>query len=167
MATWFLLRRCANPECHAVVFVMSGYQGQVKEALPPETLDWDPTNLPETIKETLQEAILCFSTDCFRATALMARRTLELVCDDQNAGGDNLKARIKALGENAVVPTRLFAALDNLRLLGNDAAHVEARDYLTVGRDEAKLALDVAKEVLKAVYQYDDLVTRLEALKAP
>lgn len=164
-STWYLVRRCPNTDCHAVIFVMSGVQGDIKESMPAETLEWDATNLKPEIKETLEEAVLCFSASCFRASAIMARRTLELVCDDQSATGANLKARIQALGQNAVVPTRLFAALDNLRLLGNDAAHVEAKDYLKVGADEARLAIDVAKEVLKAVYQYDDLVTRLEALK--
>lgn len=164
-ATFYLVRRCPNTNCHAVVFVMSSLLGQIKESLPAETLDWDATNLPDEIKETLEEAVLCYSSACYRASAIMARRTLELVCDDQGATGSNLKNRIQALGDNAIVPARLFAALDNLRLLGNDAAHVEAKDYLKVGADEAHLALDVAKEVLKAVYQYDDLVARLEALK--
>ena len=59
----------------------------------------------------------------------------------------------------------LLEALDDLRLLGNDAAHVESQVYNQVGKDEVELALDVTKEVLKSVYQYADLLNRLRALK--
>ena len=52
------------------------------------------------------------------------------------------------------------------RLLGNDASHVESRDYL-VGREEVELAIDIAKEVLKSVYQLTDIVSRLDKLKKP
>jgi len=37
--------------------------------------------------------------------------------------------------------------------LGNDAAHVEAKAYDNTGKDEAELAIELAKELLKAVYQ--------------
>lgn len=56
-------------------------------------------------------------------------------------------------------------ALDSLRLLGNDAAHVAAKNYNGVGRDEVEAAVDLTKEILKAIYQYNDLLAKLNALK--
>lgn len=44
---------------------------------------------------------------------------------------------------------------------------MELKDFDTVGKTEAELALEIAKELLKGVYQYEDLVARLEALKRP
>jgi hypothetical protein len=64
-----------------------------------------------------------------------------------------------------VVPQELLDAADELRLLGNDAAHIEAKSYDAIGKDEASLAIELAKELLKAVYQYSSLVNRLRALK--
>ena len=61
------------------------------------------------------------------------------------------------------MPEALLDGLDELRLLGNDATHVEARLYDDVGQEEAELAIDVTKEVLKGVYQYGDLLKRLKA----
>jgi hypothetical protein len=57
--------------------------------------------------------------------------------------------------------------MDALRLLGNDAAHIEARTYNDVGQDEVEVAIDVTKEILKAVYQHRSLVARLDALRRP
>ena len=65
----------------------------------------------------------------------------------------------------AVIPTDLLDAADNLRLLGNDAAHVEAKAYDAIGVQEATLAVTLAKELMKAVYQYSSLVDQLKALQ--
>jgi hypothetical protein len=166
-ATYFAIRRCPNNECRGVIFAAVSNTGQVLESHPPEVVDWDASNLPTPVVESLEECVQCLAVRCFRASALMARRTLELVCDDQDAKGHNLQTRLAALGTKAVVPAALLDGLDALRLLGNDAAHVNAKDYEQVGETEARLALDVTKELLKAVYQYTDLVARLEALKMP
>ena len=64
-----------------------------------------------------------------------------------------------------MIPTDLLDAADNLRLLGNDAAHVEAKIYDNIGMQEAMLAVTLAKELLKAVYQYSSLVDQLKALQ--
>ena len=95
----------------------------------------------------------------------MIRRTLEELCEDKGANGANLKERIAALRANVVLPSELFAAMDELRLLGNDAAHIEAKVYDSIGKEEVDLGLLLTKEILKAVYQLDDLVKRLQALK--
>jgi hypothetical protein len=95
----------------------------------------------------------------------MVRKTLEELCADRGATGDNLKARIKALGTKVVLPQDLLEGLDELRLLGNDAAHIESKEYDTVGREEVEIGIEVTKEVIKAVYQMSELVGRLRALK--
>ncbi len=95
----------------------------------------------------------------------MVRRTLEDLCAEKKADGKKLKGRIAALDSSVILPPRLMRGLDNLRLLGNDAAHVEALYYAKIGKEEVDIAIGVAKEVLKSVYQFDDLVSRLEKLK--
>lgn len=95
----------------------------------------------------------------------MVRRVLEELCEDKGAKGDNLMKRIAALSSTIVIPAGLLPAADELRLLGNDAAHIEAKTYDTIGANECEIAIELAKELLKAVYQYTDLVARLQALK--
>jgi hypothetical protein len=141
--------------------------GAVVASYPPETIDFDATGLPVTIKESLEEAIKCHAAGCFRASALMIRRTLEELCQERSATGGTLKARLSALSSRVVIPSELLDAADELRLLGNDAAHVEAKDYDDVGKQEVEAALLLAKEILKGVYQYSNLVKSLRALKKP
>jgi hypothetical protein len=162
----YTLRQCPRRECRGIVFCVGAEElGRLLYSYPPETVDWDASNLPERVLDTFEEAITAEANQCYRASALMTRRTLELVCADQGATGANLLERVKNLGKQVVLPQALLDALDQLRLLGNDAAHVDAKTYAKVGQDEARVALDVAKELLKSVYQLNDLLSRLQALQ--
>ncbi len=159
-------RRCPNTECLSLVQVVL-QSGSLVESFPPEVIDFDSTNLPPDILSSLEEAIKAHAAGCFRASALMVRRVLEELCDDKKATGSDLKQRLAALSTSVVVPKELLDAADELRLLGNDAAHISAKNYDTIGTNEAELAIELAKELLKAVYQYASLVDRLKALKKP
>jgi hypothetical protein len=140
---------------------------RVIESFPPEVIDFDSTNLPTPILASLEEAIKAHAANCYKASALMVRRVLEELCDDKKAVGSDLKKRLASLSGNVVIPKELLDAADELRLLGNDAAHINAKDYDKIGPEESKLAIELAKELLKAVYQYASLVDRLKALKKP
>lgn len=160
------VRRCPNPECNTVLFV-SLKEGAVIESFPNVTIDFDATNLPEAILSTLEEAVKCHSAGCYRAAALMVRKTLENLCADKQAKGANLKLRIADLRNTIVISSDLLDAADELRLLGNDAAHVEAQAYDAIEAEEVEVAIELTKELLKAVYQHTSLVARLRALKMP
>lgn len=158
------LRRCPDPNCHSLVFfIMVG--GKLVESFPAETIDFDATNIPVNVQNAFEEAIKCHAQSCFVASAIMVRKTLEELCRDRNATGTNLKERIKALSTKVVIPQELLNGLDDLRLLGNDAAHIESQEYTKVGQEEVEVGIEFAKEVLKAVYQYAALLARLRALK--
>jgi hypothetical protein len=160
-------RRCPNPECHAHVFVvLDATQKHLVVSYPPERIDFDPSNIPENIVSALEEAITCHANQCFVAAAIMVRKTLEELCSTENAQGQNLLLRIRALADQVVLPQELFEGLDDLRLLGNDAAHIESRAYHNIGQEEVEVALEFTKEVLKAIYQYKDLLGRLRALQS-
>jgi hypothetical protein len=132
---------------------------------PPEVLDVDTTNLPQQVLGSLEEAVQCHAIGAYRAAAIMVRRTLEDVCAERGASGGTLKDRLKALGTKVVLPPELLEGLDELRLLGNDAAHIEAQTYNDVGKDEVELAIEVVKTLLLGTYQTAHLVDRLRALK--
>jgi hypothetical protein len=132
------------------------------ETVPPVLIDFDPSGIPETVVRALEEAICCHGAKCFKAAAMMVRKALETLCEAQGAKGNDLKQKVIDLGSKIVIPKDLMDGLDNLRLLGNDAAHVEARVYDEIGADEVETALEFSKEVLKACYQYAALVARLK-----
>jgi len=139
--------------------------GKLVESFPAETIDFDSTNIPAGVVSAFEEAIKCHATQCFVAAAIMVRKTLEELCRDRQATGGNLKERIRALSTKIVLPQDLLDGLDDLRLLGNDAAHIESQEYAKLGKEEVEVGIDFAKEVLKAVYQYSALLSRLRALK--
>src|SRR5206468_3857764 len=124
-------------------------------------------NVPAAVANAITEAVTCHAHECFIAAAIMVRKTLEELCRDRAAHGDNLKQRLKNLATKIVLPQELLDGLDDLRLLGNDAAHIESEEFNKVGREEVEIGIEVAKEVLKAVYQYSTLLSRLRSLKRP
>lgn len=160
-------RICPNPDCAALIYlVYIPSRAEVIASYPPERIDFDASALPPVVQEPLEEAINCHANECFPAAAVMVRRTLEAVCEDQGATGDDLYKRIERLGKEIVLPKGMIKALHNLRLLGNDAVHVEARVYAEVGKREVEVAVDVAKTILQATYQMDAILNELEGLKA-
>ena len=158
------IRRCPGTQCRAAVFVVHAGPGIIA-AFPPSTIDFDSTNIPASVVTAFEESIKCHANQCFTASAIMVRKTLEELCRDRQATGTNLKERVRALGSKVVLPQELLDGLDDLRLLGNDAAHIESQEYNSVGKEEVEVAIEFAKEVLKAVYQYSTLLARLRALK--
>jgi HEPN domain-containing protein len=159
------MRRCPNPSCGAIVFFGAHASGSIAVSYPAERLEFDTTNLPAPVTNALEEAVTCHANQCFIAAAIMVRKTLEELCRDRAATGSNLKERLKNLGTKIVLPQELLDGLDDLRLLGNDAAHIESQEFDKVGREEVEVGIEFAREVLKAVYQYSALLTRLRALK--
>lgn len=158
------VRFCPNTKCRAPVFVISSGT-KVLHMLPRERIDFDADGLPELIATSLEEAISCHAAACYRASTLMVRRTIEEVCKDKGATGKNLKERIASLGTVMTLPAALLAAMNELRLLGNDAAHVDASNYDNISSQEAAVAVMLAKEIVKAGYQYDKLLGALSSLR--
>ena len=158
-------RLCPNAACRAHVFCVYDAQLKVIKSYPPERIDFDPNKIPTSIVKTFSDALACRAEDLHVASAIMLRRTLEELCRDKAVKGDNLKQRILALQSVVVLPQALLEALDDLRLLGNDAAHVEAKTFDEIGAEELDVAIELTKEILKSVYQLDDLLSRLRALK--
>ena len=160
-------RMCPNPPCRAHLFVVTDVNTRLLVSYPPERIDFDSTSVPASIIASLTEAITCHANQCYIAAAIMVRKTLELLCSEQKATGANLRDRIRALGKVVVLPVDLLNGIDDLRLLGNDAAHVESQEYNKVSQEEVEVAIEFTKEVLKAIYQYSALRARLQALKKP
>lgn len=160
------LRICPNPSCRTVVYVIYDMtKNRIRASYPPERLDFDSTNVPASITTALDEAITCHANECFIAGAIMVRKTLEELCHHQGAVGDNLKDRLRNLGATVILPQELLDGLDDLRLLGNDAAHIQSQEYSKVGQEEVEIGIEFTKEVLKAVFQYSHLLGRLRSLK--
>lgn len=159
-------RRCPNSNCRAHIFIVfNTTEGKLIVSYPQQRIDFDSVSIPFQVTNSLEESLTCHANSCFKASAIMIRKTLEELCKDRNATGKTLKDRITSLSTKVVLPQELLDALDHLRLLGNDAAHVESLEYDQVGPEEVEAAIAVTKEILKAVYQYSSIVDQLKSLK--
>ncbi len=161
------IRRCPNEKCKGHLFFVTNYKNDIIFTSPSETIPFDNDNIPKEISEAFQEAIICHSNNCFIASAIMIRKTLEEICAEREAEGKNLFARLKDLSSKILIPKELIEAMDELRLLGNDAAHIEAQTFNEVGKNEIEISIEFTKEILKAVYQYESLLSKLRSLKTP
>ena len=157
-------RMCPNASCKAHIFVIR-QNGRLVASYPPERIDFDSSRIPKSIIENFEEAITCHANQCFVAAAIMVRKTLEVLCSIQGASGSDLQQRIRALESKVVLPPELLTGLNDLRLLGNDAAHLTAKTFAEVSQEEVEVAIEFTKEVLKAIYQYSNLLERLQSLK--
>lgn len=137
----------------------------LKSVLPPFIPKVDVPGVPDEVAAAYEEALVCRAHDCLRAGAIMTRRALEELCQDQAADGKDLQARIRALGEQVTLPRVLLDGMDGLRLLGNDAAHLECRTFNGIGVAEVDVGLQFLREILEAVYGHADLLQKLESLK--
>jgi len=149
----------------ATVVVVYQSDAQPLLLFPPLVTRFDTTGMPEDVIGSLNEATQCQALGCFRAAAIMIRRTLEELCAANEATGNNLADRLEVLSTKVLLPKTLIDGLTNLRLLGNDAAHLEAQTYNSVGSDEIAVAMEVTIAILRSVYQMGDLVAKLDALK--
>lgn len=129
---------------------------------PSEVIPFDKENIPQKVLNAFEEAIKCHSNSCFIASAIMIRKTLEEICIDRGAVGNNLFKKLADLGGKILIPQELLNGMDELRLLGNDAAHIEAQTFSEIGKEEIEVSLEFTKEILKAVYQYENLLQNLK-----
>lgn len=160
------IKKCPNPNCGGHVFVIYDYGSRsVLDSYPITKLDFNRDDIPTKIAETFEEAITCHANKCYIASAIMVRKTLEQLCKDKGAEGRNLKERIQALIETITMPKELKEGMDVLRVLGNNAAHVELTDFDVISKNELEISIDFTKEILKSVYQFDKLLNALNSLK--
>lgn len=157
------IMQCPSTECGGFALLAMNNNGV--HVLPAIHIDFDTSNIPDKLSETLGEAIQCHGAGAYRASAIMVRRLLEILCEHDGAEGRTLAARLEVLREKIVLPQALFDAMEELKLIGNDAAHVEARAYDEIGADEAAECIELSKEILKSRFQLESLVDRLRRRK--
>ncbi len=159
-------RICPNMDCRGHIFVIYDRKShKVQVTYPPRRIDFDISNIPERIITVFTEAITCHANCCYVASAIMVRRTLEEICVNRGAVGKNLKQKINDLGSKIILPKELIEAFDELRLLGNDAAHIEAKTFESISESEVFVAIEFTKEILKGLFQYSSLLEKIRNLK--
>ncbi len=116
--------------------------------------------VPESLRREHGEATSCFKSGAYTATVVMVRRTLEGVC---NQHGVTRKPLFKALEEmegKGLIEGRLLEWSQELRVLGNEAAHFTGGH---VSRQDASDAIALAEAILDYLYVFS---ARFEEFKS-
>jgi hypothetical protein len=117
--TVFLVESCYYDIPDAGV---SAFQGQ--EILYPKEkrliLD---ENIPKGIKRIYSQALGSYSCGLYEPCVIMCRKTLEAICVEFEIKKGDLKSRLLLLEKNGIIDQKLLSWSDELRMIGNDAAH--------------------------------------------
>ena len=106
-------------------------------------------SLPKQIGKLYAEALkvkLLSPSSC----AVLVRRTLEAVCQHENATGRTLANKLKGLAESGKIPQTLVNVAFHLKQLGNLGAHFDVNDDVTT--EDVSIILDFVDLFLEYLY---------------
>lgn len=109
---------------------------------------------PDFLKKDLQEAYICFSVGAYRATAVLARRALQVCCIEKGAPDKVLKEQIDWLLDQQIITKDLKEWAHEVKTTGNDAAHPPkdiTKDEI-VTRDDAEDILNLLENFIDVLY---------------
>lgn len=77
------------------------------------------------------------------------RKTLEMICEDKNASGNNLYEKIENLSNVGVLPSTLNSASTLARKLGNIGVHGA---YIDVSKEELGNVIELVEYIIRYIY---------------
>lgn len=141
---FYWLGKCHN--CHNIMLVINQGEKIYPTALPSPSDE----RIPEDIRNDLDEAKMCFSVDCYRASIVISRRALQACCIDKGADKkDGLITQIDYLSNEGIITKDMKDWADIIRWIGNDAAHINANE---VSQEDAKEILNLAEQIFHIIY---------------
>src|SRR3954471_11756561 len=81
------IRRCPNQDCYGHLFFVMSDSRKIILTYPSDAIPFERKSIPDKVINSFEEAIKCHSTNCFIASAIMLRKTLEEICNDRGATG--------------------------------------------------------------------------------
>ena len=167
------------PHCHQMTSVSAGSQGGYPAIwVSPTAIRWwigicngcqepclvandgmiiyphplpSPTDklVPGDLRKDLDEAKLCFSVQCFRAAAVMARRCIQQACISKQCKKTNLVEQIAELTQAGHITKDIEEWATVVRWIGNDAAHPGGQ---SLSKEDAEDCLKLAEQFMHVLF---------------
>lgn len=115
---------------------------------------------PAQIRAAVEEGSKCYRARAFTAAAIMCRKTLEGVCEAHGVKERTLDALLKKMLETDKIDKRLYEWSDQLRIIGNEAAHGIS---VTSSPQDARDALDFTIAIIDYLFSYRDQFEKFKA----
>ncbi|OGS40923.1 MAG: hypothetical protein A3K77_08580, partial [Euryarchaeota archaeon RBG_13_31_8] len=116
--------------------------------------------IPSNISKILQEAKITYSAQCYKASAVMSRRTLEAITAEKGEDTGTLAKRIENLKAKGILDKNLADWATEIRLLGNSGAHFDPINEIT--KEDANQIIIFIEEFIKYVYIIPSEISRRE-----
>ena len=148
--------RCSRPFIMLQVDESFGYEGgnwdEPRRLYPPIEMGVSQA-IPNSLRLAYDEALSCFRAKAYTATAIMCRKTLEGIADENKITVRNLATALKEMKEKGIIENRLYEWADALRISGNEAAHgVNSQVF----RQDAKDILEFTQALLEYVFTFQE-----------
>lgn len=114
--------------------------------------------IPQNVITNFERAIDLKSRD-EESCLIKLRKTLEMLCLDKNAEGDNLYQKISYLSESGVLPKTLNSASTLTRKLGNIGAH---ESNIDISSSELKSVIELVEYIIQYIYVLPKEIEKLE-----
>lgn len=105
--------------------------------------------IPEAMRNDLDEAKLCLSVQCFRASAVMARRCVQQACISKGCKKLDLVQQIAEIRQAGHITRDIEEWATVVRWIGNDAAHPGGDP---VSKEDAEDSLKLAEQFLHVLF---------------
>lgn len=139
--------KCARPLIVLQLDEGSGWD-EPRRLYPPIETDIS-LSIPDQLRLTYDEARKCFRAKAYIATAIMCRKTLEGIAQENKITARNLANALKEMKEKGIIENRLFEWADALRISGNQAAHGATSK---ISNQDAKDILEFTHALLEYVF---------------
>ncbi|MFY9726779.1 MAG: DUF4145 domain-containing protein [Bryobacteraceae bacterium] len=124
----------------------------LREVLYPRSTEPLADDIPVPIRRPHESATSCFETANYEPCVIMCRKTLEAMCQALGESRGTLQARLQRLRDAGIVEARLCDWADELRFVGNDAAHDLS---FNVTKEDARDCLEFVDAILVYVFTLD------------
>jgi hypothetical protein len=131
---------------------------------PVKVLTKEFPDVPEHIAGAATEAYECLSISARRAAVQLARSVIEATAKDKGITKGQLAVKIEEMFKQNLIREHIRDGADEVRHLGNDMAHGDFVDEISI--EDADLVLTLMAEVLDEVYQSPARVAQAKAVRA-
>jgi hypothetical protein len=148
--------RCSEPFIVLQVDDGSGLEfsnwDEPRRLYPPVEMDVSLA-IPNSLRTAYDEARACFRAKAYTATAIMCRKTLEGIADENKITARNLATALKEMKDKGIIESRLYEWADTLRISGNEAAHgVNSQ----ISRQDTMDILEFTHALLEYVFTFQE-----------
>ena len=130
-----------------------------QEILYPRQTKLSVAGLPDVVRRAYESASSCFETGNYEPCVIMCRKCLEALSTLLGETKGSLQKRLGRLRDTGTIEAKLYSWANELRLIGNEAAHDL---HLHISKGDARDSLEFLEALLLYVFVLDSRFQRFK-----